>query len=63
LSVSFGWQTILNQADKRAVKTQAEIVNALPTHHYERRGNLIIQVAGNGKPVISRKIPKHPLLG
>jgi hypothetical protein len=63
LSVSFGWNLILNQADKRAVKTQAELANALPTHHYERRGNLIIQVAGNGKPVITRKIPKHPLLG
>jgi hypothetical protein len=62
LSVSWGWQLILNQADKRTIKTETEIANAQPKHHYERVGNRIVLV-NNNQPVINRKIPKHPLLG
>jgi hypothetical protein len=63
LSVSWGWQVILNQADKRAIKTEQEVANALPRHHLERVNGRLVQVGSNNRPVVNRNVPKHPLLG
>lgn len=58
LSVSVGWQLILDQADKRAVKTEAEIAANIPKFHYSR-GQHGQPILVNGNTALKRIVPKH----
>jgi hypothetical protein len=61
LSVSFGWQLILNQADKRAVQHASDALSNRPQTHFQRVGNLIQLVNTKGEPIRRLTLPKNPL--
>lgn len=58
LAVSFGWNLIIQQADKKVAQRQDQIQTAAPTYHLERVNGLL-------RPTVSmssnpRNIPKSP---
>jgi hypothetical protein len=64
LAVSWGWQLILDQSDKRVVKSAQEAEKNKLNHRMERQGNRIVMVVDkNPNNNVSRlKVPKHPLI-
>lgn len=60
LAVSWGWQLILNQADRRVVKLASDIDQSLPKYKYEKIGNRI-QIVSSSVPLKKISLPNHPL--
>lgn len=62
LAVSWGWQLILEQADKRSVREKEDALNNTPNFHYQKFGQQIRMISGIPKnPITKIKLPNHIL--
>lgn len=61
LAVSWGWQLVLNQSDKRAVKQAGLDTIARQDFQYQRINNVIQLVNSRGERLNRVNLPNHPL--
>ena len=61
LAVSYGWQLILNQSDKRAVKQHEALEAVRPIYGYQRVNGVIQIMNSKGESMNRVNLPNHPL--
>ena len=58
-AVSFGWNLIIQQADKKVAQRRDEIKNDAPTYRLERTTNGILRPVVSGQ-TNTRNVPRSP---